>query len=202
MKNATIRIGLTVAVLGLVVGASRPASAELITFEDAVPENGAFVPQGYKGFQWTGGFGDFSWVLATPTDGQDIFSPHSGTNYIWSNGGTSLTLSDGTFDFNSMWVKTGGGTGTDTAHGFLNGTEIFTQQFAVGTTYSLVTLNFTGIDTITFDTTPFNLVADDITVNNLSITTPEPSTLATASIAGLLGLGITRRHRKVMPAAS
>ncbi len=160
-----------------------------ITFEDAVPANGFFVAQGYKGFQWTGLQGTNSWVLATPTDGTDVFSSHSGTNYIWSNAGSSLTMSDGIFSFNSMWARSGQSPGTDTAHGFLSGMEIYTQDFNVGQTYSQVALNFAGIDEIRFNQTSFNLVMDDINVN-----VPEPATLALVGL-GLAGLGFSRRKQ-------
>lgn len=172
------------------------AQAATITFEDAVVENLANVAQGYKGFQWGGGFGDNSWILVTPTTSHlNFFSAHSGTNYIWSNNGTSLKMSDGLFDFNSMWVRIGGsGFGTvNTAHGFLGGVEIYNQEFAVVSTYSEITLNFLGIDAITFDAMPqFNLVMDDININAAAV--PEPATLALVGL-GLLGLGFGRRRK-------
>lgn len=204
MKNTMRRYGFAVAVLGLLATAAGHARAELvITFEDAAPENGNHVAQGYKGFQWTGGFGTGSWILATPSDGADGFSARSGTNYIWNNGGTSLTMSDGLFDFNSMWVRSGQLAGTGTAHGFLNGVEIFSQQFAVGTSYSHVALNFMGIDEIRIDQTRFTLVIDDISVNTPSVSaTPEPSSLASTGTAALmLGGGWVWRRRKTGRAA-
>jgi hypothetical protein len=143
---------------------SAPAQATVITFEDS--GNDAFLSQGYQGFAWLGGAGPSSWVNATPSNGLDFFSAHSGTHYIWSNGGTSLTMSDGLFDFDGMWARTSGASGQVTAHGFLSGLELYTTTFTIGGSYSNVVLNFDGINSITFDETPqFNVIIDDITVN-------------------------------------
>jgi hypothetical protein len=95
-----------------------------------------------------------------------------------------------------VWVEANGIDETGTAQGFRNGVEIYSRSFTVGPDYSLLTLNFTNIDTITFNQPTFNLVIDDITVNQQLTAAPEPVSLTLLGLGSLGLLGCGRRRRK------
>jgi hypothetical protein len=177
--------------------ATTPSFATVIGFED-IPSPGCctFIPAGYQGFTWSGSSGDTSWVVAQESAG--VFpgtTAHSGTNYAWSNGFSDLSLSDGNYDFNSLWARVGNdAAGTVTVHGFDGATELYTQTLNLTDTYQLFALNFVGITDWTLTNNPSNVLIDDITVNETNL--PEPATLAFLG-AGLFGLGALGRRRKV-----
>ena len=176
------------------------AQAGVITFEDATPANGLYVAQGYKGFGWTGGSVQNSWVLGKPGSIGDFFTAHTGSSYVWNNGGTSLTMSGPVFSFNSFWVRFGHPVqpgATQTARGFLNGIEIYTRTFNVGNDYSQVNLNFAGIDSIKFDESVTNLVIDDIVVETANSAVPEPASMITLAAGALCMLGFRKRKRRL-----
>lgn len=179
------------------------ASAEIINFEGAVADHvtGIHVEQGYKGFDWTGGLGNSSWVLVTAGDGQDHFSAHSGNQYVWSDTGTPLTLSNSSaFDLNSLWIEASSTSSkTEVAEGFLNGVQIYSKTFTVDDNYTELDLNFAGIDTLTLSPTGsdgvlFNVVIDDINVTT-GVTPSVPDGGATSSMLGvaLAAIGAVRR---------
>lgn len=175
--------------------------ATLIDFENAVPDgNGWNIPNGYEGFDWSGSEGNNSWVLATPTDGEDLFSVgtgHSGTNYIWSNGGAQLSMSpvSGTFDFTSMWAYEPQWSSQDmTVDGYLAGNLIYSDTVTLGQSYQLYTFDFTDVDTVVFPISglgTYNLAVDDITVNANSV--PDGGTTVTLIGTALVGLAALRR---------
>jgi len=182
---------LVTAGFGVLVAATH-AEATTLSFEDF---SGAFVPAGYAGFQWGGGFGDLSWVNAVDGLGTDLGpneNAHTGTHYLVSNAGF-LTISDGLFDFNSFWVANAFAAQTVTVRGFLAGNQTYLRTFNVLVdTYSFVTANFLGVDTIKFDPwSSGNLYFDDITVNNSSVPEPASVLLLGSSAAALLA----RRRR-------
>ncbi len=195
------------------------AGSMLIDFEDAT-RVGDFIDPTYKGFQWGGAFGQSSWILGNttlpPGSTDNSYPPaHSGIQYVYSNGGNALTLSDGTFDFNGMWAKAA----VDSAHTMDVTVHAFRKdatntEIEVGSTTIHVTSAytqfafspnlpiFTNIDKITFDSYSSNLIIDDITVTTPNTAaTPEPASLTLAAI-GALGLaGYRLRQRKQTPAS-
>lgn len=195
-KAVRVFVTYAIALSASLIGST--AQAMVIDFEDIQnPDCCTPLISGYQGFNWYGGSGNGSWVITNEDLGtaEDLpeswgWSPHSGANFAWSPL-TSLTMSsDSTFDFNSVWVRGGSSGGSNTVQGFLNGNLIYSQLFEAGKTYQLLSLDFIGVDQITFaETTEFNLLIDDITVNATRI--PEPASLALFGIA-LAALGATR----------
>lgn len=172
---------------------SLTAHAVTIDFEDA---SGPFLDI-YQGFSWSGGAGSNSWVVAEEGGGLDIGfnSAHSGTHYVWSNGGTYLTMAGGIFDFNSVWAQGGhGSSDLLTARGYLAGSEIYNHtQNLSGYTYQNILLNFVGVDTVRFDYVS-NLVLDDIVVNGSSV--PDRGSSLSLVAFGLLAVASLRRKMR------
>lgn len=160
---------------------------------------GTFVPQGYGGFSWVGGWGENSWVLANPwgpdNGHPDLLRPSSGTQNAWSNGGTQLDMvfaSATLFDFNSAYLSGAYGScdnlssESQTVRGFLAGVQLY--EATVNLSCSVMqqfSFNFAGIDQVTFDQDPYNLLVDDITINGSSV--PEPASLVLLA-TGLIAL--------------
>ncbi len=180
-------------VSALLAASALSAQAAVVDFEDlSSPGCCTFPASGYHGFEWSGAWGTNSWVFAEA--GAGVFTgtnAHSGNNFAWSNGGADLSLSGTSFDFNSMWARGGWSAFGFDAHGFKNGVEVYTKHLDVSMDYSLLTLDFKGVDRVVFDHQGTNLLIDDITVNAV----PEPQTYALL-LAGLAAIGFTARRRK------
>ncbi|MER0216558.1 MAG: PEP-CTERM sorting domain-containing protein [Nitrosomonas sp.] len=187
------------------IGSTQAAS--IIDFEDVpfFPGVAASYPSaGYQGFDWTGGWGDISWVISPKDDNglggfKEPYS-HSGNNFSWSNGGTDLALTvhgGGTFDLASFWVRTPAQPLSLTAHGYLSGSEVFTQTFTATEDYAEITTNFTHIDRFTLvPERTANVLIDDINVANVSAI-PEPEIYAML-LVGLGLMGFMTYQRKVI----
>ena len=86
----------------------------------------------YEGLSWTGGNGANSWVVSPSNSG--IFSgqeAHTGTEYAWSNGGTTLDLMEANgakFNLDSMWTRGGNSGISFVATGYANGVEVYSQS--------------------------------------------------------------------------
>lgn len=189
MKKVLISLfaGLTVAVPAVQAGT--------IGFEDLAPPGCCLsIPANYQGFQWLGGAGSFSWVIAN--EARNVFDgieAHSGVNYAWSAGGTNLTLAGAPFELESLWIRTNYMTSPVTFQGFTNGVQTFSSSFNVGPQYQQLNLHFTGIDFLTIDSRGQNVLIDDIVVNTQAV--PEPATGATI-LLGLGMVGFMRRKAK------
>lgn len=195
-----------------IVGLATPVKAQTtLGFEGLT---GAYVPQGYGGFSWLGGFGTESWGLAAGSGYPDLLRPSSGTQNAWSLSGTTLDMISASalpFDFNSAYLSGvfGGcsgnsGTVSQTVRGFLAGIQTYISTVDIScSTMQQFTFSFLGIDQVTFDeiSPAINLLVDDITVNSQLGAVPEPASL-TLLATGLVGvLGTAYRRRKVGRAA-
>jgi hypothetical protein len=186
---------LAVAVAALTATAAN-ASSQTIGFEGL---GFTELTSTYQGLSWTGAWGTTSWVVS-PADigifaGQDA---HAGTEYAWSNGGTTLDLTeaDGSkFNLDSMWTRGGNGGISFVATGYANGVAVYSQSISEGTSYTLNTLNFNGIDKLELSDQTTNLLLDDITISTPSAV-PEPGSMGML-LAGLSALGVMARRRKI-----
>jgi hypothetical protein len=194
MRKRIRNLFSALATLVLTVAAA-PASAEVITFEDLISN----VPTSYHGLTWSGGFGQYSWVIYPETipvfDGTEAVSS---VNFAWSNGATDLSIASGTpFSINSLWARIGNLTsGTAIAHGFLGNSELYTQTLNLTDTYQFFALDFTGIDTWTLTDQANNVLIDNIDVSGNNVV-PEPSSFALMVLGGIgSAMGAYRLRRK------
>jgi hypothetical protein len=183
------RVMLAAAVLGLVVGATGRARADLIV-------NGGFET------------GDFTgWTVSANADAGVVtsfrgFSPHSG-NYFAYIGATGLgtlsqTITDTVGQSYTLSMYLGGdGTPNEFAVQW-NGTTLYDQTNIPSTLHNADQYNLlsftvvgTGTDSLTlYESDPPNtLVLDDVSLIPSTAGVPEPSTLALLGVAAIAGLG-------------
>ena len=186
------------AVLAVLAACAASAHASVINFDDVSnPGCCGWPAAGYGGFYWSGGDGPTSWVIGE--ESAHVFGgtqAHSGSNYAWSNGGTSLELKSatgGTFDFTSMWARSGWPSSGYTVNGYLDGNLVGSTHVGVTTTYSFATFDLVGIDDLTIVGDGGNLLIDDINTG-ATAAVPEPSEIA-LMLAGLGGLAALARRR-------
>lgn len=180
------------AILATLAAIGASAHATVINFDElSIPPCCSYPTQGYEGFNWAGGGSTFSWVLST-TDNVRFpgSAAHSGKNFAWSNGTSSLDLtlqSGGEFDFNSMWTRSGYNYMKVTVTGYANNAIVGTTTYDSTTDYSFETFDFKGIDDLQITTEYGNLLIDDMNVTTSATAVPEPTNIAMF----LAGLGLT-----------
>lgn len=182
---------------------SAHAASTTIGFEDVdtsmIPV--AFLPGGYQGYDFDGGFGPNTWIVSPswfPLYSGD--EAHSGDNFAWGSGGDGIDMTvtrdgGGTFDFLSLWARGDNPAGLSmTATGYRAGAVVYSQSFVEGLSYSQATLGFLGIDKLTLSMGDGNLLLDDLVVSQPSAV-PEPITPALL-LAGLGLVGLMARRRR------
>ncbi len=191
MKKATKRIGLTVAVLGLMAGAAGRAEAGLITFTYSGPS----VFPGQPG-NTTGG-GSFSFTDSpTSLAMADLTSFRYVQTVIATFGGTQQqsTFTFGLADLITFSATLRSG-GVPTSLALRTRPIPGANPAFVPETFVVNSLGTNGAAT-------FNITGQPLTLGSVTATpVPEPSTIVSASIAGLMGLGYDWRRRKAKLAA-
>lgn len=174
------------------------ANANVLTFDDLATDAEVAIDNGYSGLNWSN-----FWIQDPVLNGvvdieSGFYSGVVSNNYSAFNadGGVAEITSAALFDFNSAYFSAAYRWGLNiTATGFLNGSQIAQQQFTVNTDVaSLVTLNFSGIDRVTFETSGGEQYVGSgyhFTMDNANVTTvPVPGAvwLFGSALVGLVGI--------------
>ena len=157
----------------------------------------------YQGFD----FGPFttSWVNGTVAPANA--TPAAALGYAWSNGGQALTMTlaaPGSFTLNSVDLFQNAAAQSQPAQsvtitGLLSGVPVdtyTTPPLSSTTAFTTFTLNWTGIDELTFSATLDNLALTNFVVNEAVPSIPEPFRAALLGTS-LLGLGALKRRCRV-----
>lgn len=205
MRKATVRIGLGVVVLSLMAGASGQARAELtLTFDNlgvgsnSIKDEADIFSGGswnYEGLNFT--TEGYEYVTgnnaeAGAQDGTDVFA-QAGLLSVSAVGGGPFTLYS--FDIGLGWYNEGPSTTTLTLN-YEDGSSS-TSILSLNDSFQTVTLNAADVVSASFyyptnssgDLYSGYLALDNITYEPDVTATPEPSTLVSAGIAGLVALG-------------
>jgi hypothetical protein len=146
-KISFAAIGATAIALGIVGS----VDAVTLSFDDIAGDEGA-ISNGYGGFNWE----NFSYINSAdywPGAGYKTgtVSGHKTAYNGWGNPAT-ISISSGTFDFNSAYLTGVWNNGlTITVEGFLNGVSKYSTTIVVDTTApTKLDFNFLGIDSLKF----------------------------------------------------
>jgi len=189
---AVLTVALFVATIGV-------AQAAIIDFEDlnglpdGVEAGIGSLPEGYAGFNWTNAY----WL------NKNIAQNINGTGYEYGTFGqismitywynTITMASNSLFNFYSAYITSVIESQTMRVIGYEDGTVKWSTDVTVNyANPSLVTLDFTGIDKITFEpATGRNIVIDNM---NVAVPVPSPVWLLSSGLIGLVWL--RRKFRK------
>lgn len=174
------------------------AHANVLTFDDLSAEAEAYIDNGYGGLNWSNFWVQDPYLIGVSDIESGFYSGVVSDNYsaFNANGEVAEITSATPFDFNSAYFSAAYRWGLNViATGFLNGSQVAQQQFTVNTdAASLVALNFTGIDRLTFETIGGDEYIGSgyhFTMDNANVTTvPVPGAvwLFGSALFGLVGL--------------
>lgn len=197
--------------LMLVLSTSVIAAPVTLTFDDIGNPDGAFIPDGYGGLDWTNMRAlDGSTRVATSGYHNGRVS---GDWVAYNSGGSAASASNGPFTFVSAYLTAAWNTGLNIRlDGFTGAALTHTQTVVVDTDApTLFTFNWSGIDAVQFTSfggvdaandggagTHFAL--DNLTIDAVSTAVPEPTSMALFGLTALgMGVATRRRRRKDEP---
>jgi hypothetical protein len=176
------------------LGLASTASADVITFDD-LPGFQTPVPDNYGGLIWAN-FDDVAGATMGPAGFRN--GVVSGPNVAYNAGGNPATISVAA---GSAFTLVGGDFTASSspltveAVGSILGTPVagddVTFQLATSGP-KLVTLDFAGVDSVTFSASGGTFVLDNLAVSPV----PEPGTLALTAIGGLALVAAASRNRR------
>jgi len=207
------KIVLAMAVLALMVGSGTTARATLVTFDD-LTRNDSPIPNGYGGLNWNNFYVlDGVNYSGNPSGYQNgVVSPNNVAYNGFGNPADALSVDSVTpFTFNSAYLTAAWRDGLQvTITGYLLGVQEDQTTVTVNTSGpSLITLNWTGIDDLNFNSfggvphgysggngTQFAM--DNFLYNAPVTAVPEPSTFVIGlGCLGFVGYALRRRRNAV-----
>lgn len=206
------QIGFTLlATLAIALAPGNSLLANVLTFDGAsfpdMPNGvGGAVPNGYGGLNWSNVSYENSDVGVGYANG--VISP---TNIAFNPNGNPaiLLVANGTFTLSSGYFTAAWRDGLQiTVNAYNGATLVDTQQFNVNTTGpTLETFNFTDITEAVISTSGGTLhgsynpvgTGEQFVLDNLSVVTPEPSSLVLTAL-GAVGLILVARRRRARAA--
>jgi hypothetical protein len=178
------------------LGATVTGKAQtLLTFDDVSTVSYAIMPNGYDGLGWNNFFVQYAPEAAGFVNGV-VSSPNVAFNGLGNpasfSSSSPLTL-DSAY-FTSVYASQE----LLIVQGFAGGTQLYENTYTIyHDTLTVINFDYTGVDSVQFSTSPGAL----FTMDNMTITVPEPSTCALMSIAVALG-GFEAWRRKIKTSES
>ena len=174
-----------------------------ITFDDLPMLGELPVPNGYNGFQWSNFYVIDPQLYPSPSGGQNgtISPPNVAFNGL---GNPANFSSSGAFDLDSAYLTAVWNDGLQLeVQGFVGATLTYDNNYTVNTTGPLlVNFNFLGVDKINFISSggTHHIGYSDgsgtqFAMDNLTVTVPEPSSLAFVSVGLAVPFYFIRRRK-------
>lgn len=171
------------------------AGATVLTFDDIGTSIYGEITDGYGGFIW----GPLSTVKYVKSDLHQMYA--NGTvsgDYVarndWNGQNLSAQMEEGTFDFNGVWMSSGGFDDHIDVYGYRDGQKIYDVDIYLNWgPAEWFQFDFVGIDRLYFEAHCISFTMDNFTYNE---PVPEPTTMLLLG-SGLIGIaGFRRKFKK------
>jgi hypothetical protein len=182
--NKTLSIFVVVGTMATV-----QANATLLTFDD-ISAGETLVPGGYGGLTWNNFY-----VLDGKSDlGGFKNGVVSGNNVAYNGDGDIASANGAKFDLNSAYLTSAWFDDNSlTVVGYLKGVEQYRETYVLNTAApTFINFNFLGIDSVTFSSSEYQFVMDDLTISRTHV--PETATWINGVLA-MLPFGLLRTRR-------